>query len=560
MSVRARTAVTPVPTVAAPAGMQGGDLPAALVVVLAVALSLASVAGWLGWTVLRGRAVSLGLLLVASAVGAALVWVLRPATTRVGGVRALGLALPALSVIAAALVGAVRGVPRGLEWFLNGDHARHAVYAADTWAQGNLSYAVEGYPRGWHSALAAAWSVVGAGLDGAHVARLFELMAAASLLLSAVLALALAHLGHALATRVGLHGDAAVVVGALAGALSLLNVFLANYQALGYENSVLGAAVMAVCCREVLVRAGSTVSLVVCAAGVVVVAHAWQLLLPPVGVAALWCAVVALRSEGRRPRVALAVLVPLTLVLGAPGVLAVVGGVGLEHATEAGPDSPVPVLLLVAGLLAAVVVAVLRRDGATTCVAVVTVLPTVTAVALAMGMGLDLLHYYPSKLLWQSAVLALPWVAVLAALGVTAGLRRRPSAAPVVRRTVGVLVGLVTAYALLLPWGSQLGTWSTVDGGRVMGALTAPGASDAVVVWLEDSPTTDSITRSLLDVLRVEQTRSRAPQARVSVEQECALLRAAPRPVVLSTASEAAVRDRYACVPDVVVLPVTPAT
>ena len=94
MSVRARTAVTPVPTVAAPAGMRGGDLPAALVVVLAVALSLASVAGWLGWTVLRGRAVSLGLLLVASVVGAALVWVLRPATTRVGGVRALGLRLP----------------------------------------------------------------------------------------------------------------------------------------------------------------------------------------------------------------------------------------------------------------------------------------------------------------------------------------------------------------------------------------------------------------------------------------------------------------------------------
>lgn len=556
MSVGTRAVPAPVSTVPAAAAVRGGDLAAVLVVALASVLSLATVAGWLGWTVLRGRAGALGVLATAAVVGVAVVWSARPPATRAGGVRALALALPALSVLAATVVGAVRGAPRGIEWFLNGDHPRHVVYVADTWVQGNLSYAVEGYPRGWHSALAAVWSVAGAGLDAAHVARLLELTAAASLLLSAVLALALAHLGHALATRVGLPGDASVGVGVVVGALSLLNVYLANYQALGYQNSVLGAVVMAVCCREVLVRAGTTVSLVVCASGVVVVAHSWQLLLPPVGVAALWCAVVALRSADRTARRAVAALVPLSLVLGAPGVLAVVAGVGLDHASEAGPDSPVPVVVLVAGLLAAVVVAVLRRDPRTTCVAVITVLPALTAVGLAVGLGLDLLHYYPSKLLWQTALLALPWLAVLVALAVAAALRRRPTAAPVARGAVAVLAGLVTAYALLLPWGSQAGAWSTVDGSRVLAALTTPGAPGAVVVWLEDSPTTDSITRSFLDVLRVEQSRTRAPQARTSVEQECALLRAAERPVVLSTAAEAAVRDRYSCVPDVVVVPV----
>jgi hypothetical protein len=385
-------------------------------------------------------------------------------------------------------------------------------------------------------------------------------MATASLVLSAALALAMAHLGHALATRVGLRGRAAIGVGVLVGALTLLNFALANYQALGYENSILAAVVLAVCGREALIRPGSTVSLVVSAAGTLVVAHCWQRLLPPVAVAALWCAVRALRGGERWPRRAVAVLVPLTLVLGAPGVLAVVSEVGLSHAMEAGPDSPVPLILLGPGLVSAFVVAVhRRRDGATTCLAVVTMLPAVIAMVLAVGLGLDLLHYYPSKLLWQSTVLSLPWLGVLGSLAVAAGLRRVPSATNVISRLVGVPVGVVTAFAMVLPWGSQLGVWSSVDGQRVMGAVTASGASDAVVVWLEDSPTTDSITRSLIDVLRVGRTRDRAPQARVSVAQECAMLQTAASPVVLSTASEAMVRARYGCVHDVVVLHVTPA-
>ena len=55
----------------------------------------------------------------------------------------------------------------------------------------------------------------------------------------------------------------ATAVGLVVGSATLLNVFLANYQALGYQNSLLAAVVVAVCAREVLVRAGTTLSLVV---------------------------------------------------------------------------------------------------------------------------------------------------------------------------------------------------------------------------------------------------------------------------------------------------------
>jgi len=68
------------------------------------------------------------------------------------------------------------------------------------------------------------------------------------------------------------------------------------------------------------------------------------------------------------------------------------------------------------------------------------------------------------------------------------------------------------------------------------------------------------VTRSLLDVLRVAETRVRAPQARLTVAQECALLEDAARPVVLSTEPEASVRSRYACVPDLTVIRVGDAT
>jgi hypothetical protein len=207
-----------------------------------------------------------------------------------------------------------------------------------------------------------------------------------------------------------------------------------------------------------------------------------------------------------------------------------------------------------------VVVATRWRDGGVRCVAALTLIPSLLAVALSLGLGVALLHYYPSKLLWQSALLGLPWVAAAGALLLDRLATARPGAGVVTRRVVTWVVAVFVAYALLLPWGSQVGTWATVDASRAVAALSTPRATEATVVWLGRTPTTDSVTRSLLDVLRVAETRVRAPQARLTVEQECALLEDAARPVVLSTEPEASVRSRYACVPDLTVIRVGGAT
>ncbi len=541
-----------------PEPVAGGDIGAAAVVALATVTSVAVVAAGLGWPVLGSRPASLSLLVVALAAGGGLVWWLRRPTVPHRGPGTLMLAVPGLAVVVTAIVVLLRGAPGGVEWFLNGDHPRHAFFVATVWDEGNLSFAVGSYPRGWHAALAAVWSATGAGLDPASVSRLLLEMAVASLMLSAVLALATAHLGHALAMRAGLGRRAALVVGLFAGAATLLNPVLANYQALGYENSLLTAVVLAVCCREVLVRAGTRVSLLVCSAGLVVVAHSWQLLLPPVAAAAAWCAWVALRRGGPGERVTAVVCGLAACAVGAPGVAAIIGRTGLAGATRPGPDSPIPMVFLVLGTVAALVLAAQRRDGALRTVAAATLLPAATAAALSLRLGIPLLHYYPSKLLWQAAVLALPWVAVAGALALGVALERWPGASGVVRGVAGALGGVFVAYTLLMPWGSQLGVWSTVDAGRVLAAIDTPSAKGATVVWLQDTVTTDSVARILLDTLRVADHQERALQSGLTVAQECALLGRAERPVVLSTAPEEVVRQRYSCVPELTVLAVAP--
>ncbi|MFQ6172853.1 hypothetical protein ACK8HX_14680 [Oryzobacter sp. R7] len=529
----------------------GGDVAPVAVVTLALVILVSTVAGWVGLSPLRSPGAAGGLLLVAVVAAAVLVVLTRPRAAAGGTPRtsAVVLALPALGVGAVTAVGAVLGVPRGIAWFLNGDHTRHLVYVADTWAQGALSYSVESYPHGWHALLAAGWAVTGAGLDPDALVRLVRLMALASLLLSVLLALAMAHLAHSVLDRLGTGARGSVLGGLLVGAGCLLTFVLANYQALGYENSLLAAVVVATSLREVVLRAGSPTSLVVTGAGVVVTAHAWQLLLPSVALAALWCGWRALAVREGAPRKVLVAVLALGVPVALPGVLAVVRAVGLDHAAEAGPDSPVPLPLVVLAVVLSVAVAAVARDAVIACAAVATALPAATALALSAVLGVGLLEYYPSKLLWQSAVLGLLWVVVAGALAGHGLLTQAPAVRPVVRVVGGVAAALFVLWALVLPWGSLVGTWATVDAARVLAALRTPGAPDATVVWLQATPTSDSVTRSLLDAYRVGETRERMPQARQSVEAECVLLGAAAAPVILTTASEAEARQRYSCAP-----------
>ena len=535
------------------------ELPAMLVVYVSVTVAVATVAGFLGWPVLRHREGSVTVLVVALALAVAVWRVSRSDGTTDGSDGSWVSILPSAGVVVALLAAIVVGGVGQVEWFLNGDHPRHAVYVADTWSQGALTYAEESYPRGWHSLLAAVWSIFGAALEPEAVDRLLRVMASASLLMSALLALALASVGMALGQRQGLNRQASVLVGVAAASASLLNFSFANFQVLGYENSLVGAVVLATCGREVVARPASFRAVIVCAAGVVLTAHSWQLLLPAVGVAAVYCGWRLLQSGTDRAALRVASVALVSGVVALPGLVSVVTSVGLEHATEAGPDNPVPVALLAAGVISAVTLSVwaarrpVRSPGGRD--------------AGPRGDGAPrggAPRRRSDRLLPEQAPLAHGGHGT--AMGgrcarpcaLAASFTRVPATGSTVRVLGGTAVGLLVLYGLLMPWGAQLGVWSTVDGRRVLPAVTSPGSHRAQVVWLERSETDDAIARSLLDVYRVADTRERVPQGRVSVDEECSVLTAASSPAILSTAETRVARSRYACEPDAVLLQVRP--
>ncbi len=244
-----------------------------------------------------------------------------------------------------------------------------------------------------------------------------------------------------------------------------------------------------------------------------------------------------------------------SLLVATAGGLAVARSLGLDHASEAGPDTPVPALLVLVGAACFVGLAVRLHGASVTTVAVVALLPALTSVVIAVVQGISLGSYYPSKLLWHTAVAGLPAVSVVVGLALHQVLARhgRPGISPV-RIVAGAATGLLILYGLLMPWGAVLGVWSSVDGGQVLKALRTPGAQTAQVVWLRSSPTTDAVTRSLLDAFRAPATRDRAPQAALSIPEECRLLEAASSPVVLTTATDEETRSRYRCVSAVDIL------
>jgi hypothetical protein len=327
--------------------------------------------------------------------------------------------------------------------------------------------------------------------------------------------------------------------------------FLSVYQALGFENSLVGAVVLAVVARQVIDSPEHRLwSLIVVLGGVVVGAHAWQLLLPALGVVVVqqWSGLVRSRS---RATVGVALLATLLAALAAlPGLLAVVQNLGIRHATDAGVEAPLPVALLLAGLISVSVLAVRGRgDRTLTLLWLITVVPALTAVAVALRVRIGLSVYYPSKLLWHSAALGLAPLAVVAVTAWSAMARHRIGAVWRSARVLGPAASvLAVAFALVTPAGAFLGAWSTVRGPDVVAAITSPGAANAQVVWL-GARGDDTISRILLDFYRIDRSPERTPQSPLSLAEECRLLRAASQPTVLSSAPPSRVRARYACVP-----------
>lgn len=520
-------------------------------------VAVAEFAGVVGWRPLANRWASGGLVALSLVVAVGAVRAFpsdRTKTRRVSSEtdrwRALSL-LPAATLVAYAVQRqlALSRADR-VEWFLGGDHVRHLIFVVDERATGSLTYAHAIYPRAWQTLITAVWSTSGARLDTASgLVSLVDIMSTAVWLLFALLVAITGQIGMTLAGRVGLTSSGAGLAGLVAGALAMLPSFLANYQALGFENSVVAAVLLAVVARELLDRPDSYAALIVSGASVALMANVWQLLLPPTVAAFGFCAVALARRVGRRALAWVLVVGVVATSIAAPGMVDAVTGIGIGHATDAGVVAPLPLVLLPMGCIAlAIVLGRSLSDVRVLGFGVVAGLPAVTGLGVAAWVGIPATQYYPSKLIWHTALLCLVPIGVLAARGLQA-LRDRTSLLAVVAKVTGaVALALVVAYAFAAPLAAQLHKWSTVHAGPVLAALTTPGAPTAQVVWLSGGRADSTITRILLDYYRADRTSHRTSQTPLSVHQECQLLTASGAPMVLSDEQPSAVKLRYSCI------------
>lgn len=563
-----------------PASLMIDGLGPAFVLALTACVAISEAFGALHWRFLHSQAASLAVLVLVVAAPVVTLAVLSAGTRSSGQVpgarhavatrHTLVAAVPAGLLLALLLASSVRPMPQRVEWFLGGDHLRHLVLVAHEQAVGYLDYAASPYPQGWHSLVTVGWSAAGGSRDATGLASLVTWMSVAAWCLSALLALVVAQLARSAARRSGLGPATATGAALVAGTLTLGPTFLANYQSLGFETSLVACVLLAVAAREVVERAASVRALVVTAAATAVMAHVWQLLLPAAAVTFLAVVVAVVRDArssgaatgvmGRSSTVVAVVLsATVATVVGMPGLLAVVRDVGVGHARDAQVDAPLPLLLLPVGLVSVVALAALRRSRASWLLAALVGTVVATACLLALVLAMPVTQYYPAKLLWTAAVLALPALACWVSLGLRRLWQADLRAAAALRVAVGVVTAAVVGLCVASAAQPLFGGWTTTDGPVVLGAVTTPHADRAQVVWLPDpdplQATIDS-TRAgiLLDFFGKGRVVYVRPQSPLTVDQECELLRAAAKPAVLSSAPAPEVRRRYACAQDLEVL------
>ena len=531
-----------------------GDVGSAFVVALSLFVGVVVALGWLGLHPLNAGPPG-SLTLGFAALAGVLTWLcLHRARSAVSAPRLWTIwvpAGPALVLIGYLAVSRLLPLPRRTEWLLGGDHVRHLIMMAEAQNSGSLSYTDYAYPRGWHAFVAAVWSTAGISPRD-DFSTVVDVTSALVWALSVLLAFTTACLASTLSARLGLSVRAAGLAGCLAGAATLLPWFLGNYQSLGLETSLLGAVLLAVVIRTQLARPDGVPALVVAGASIALLAHTWQLLLPVVALAALRSGLTVSRRHGPRGLAGAGALAAAVVVVAWPALVAVVTVVGVDHATDAGVEVPVPWLVLVLGVSAAVG-ASLRLSWSGRWALMLMLVPAVTGLALAAWVGIAPTKYYPSKLIWHSAVLLLAPLAAAVVVGVRALHVRRPRAR-FARIVGGVVAACALLYVLVQPAAAFAGVWSTADGRMLFRLIETPGAAQAQVVWSGAGEGTDTLTRSFLDVVRSEPGPLRTPQAVLTVAQECALLDAAEVPTVLTVMPEAQVRSRYACSPTATIL------
>ena len=402
-------------------------VPSAALACLAVALTAGVLAAVADANLLARPAAVTVVFLVCAALAVA------DAARRPAAAPAVGTRGAWIAYVPAGLAAAIAWVQAATTWtavswsFVGTDMAQHMLLLEGVQRSGRLDYAVNGYPRALHMLLGL---VSGPSMPDHDPAALLpydlRLMSAATWLAFALMLGAAAGVTLRLARLLGTTDAVAVGAASTCSAgLLLLNPLVLSFVYMGAAPSLVAIVVLWALPLAALEldrrgasRPGPTL-LAVAVPCVVLLANLWQ----PLAVVPVVALVVATarrraRDAGPIPRRSLLVALGvglLAVALFAPAVLAVARAHGLATAAIAGTIDPVPLPLLVGGV---VCTAVLARRWTTTARAVAGMAAglAVMAVLLLVGSGrADVSQYYVVKSLWFLCVALLP---VTAAVGV----------------------------------------------------------------------------------------------------------------------------------------------
>jgi hypothetical protein len=438
------------------------------------------------------------------------------------------------------------------------------IFSADETVAGYLSYEDSAYPRAWHTLVAHLWAVGGATLDVQGFLGLVDVMAVSVWFLYVLLVTSVGSATAALCERAGLGRRVCSMAGCAAGVAVLLPAIATPQFVLGFQTSVLAALLLSLGARELLVHFGSLRAVCVTAIGVALLAHTWQLLLPPGVVMFIGATFGYVRSS--RPRHQRLFIVSsaslLALAVAAEGIVAVWSQFGVGHAGEQGAVTPAPAWALLVCMLAVGAVSAASRFNREILLVGAALLSVVgTAFAISGLLGISLEMYYPTKLMWAFIINGVPFVAAFIAWAYEAAGRFFRMKELVIRVLFAMPLVLAFGVSVLSTVTLATGGWSMITDPRtVVAAITTSDAESAQVVWLGGERTDDVITRILLDFFRLERldwTSEKTPQSALSLEEECEILRRAGDPAVLSDVEVTQVADRYDCVPGVRVIRVS---
>jgi hypothetical protein len=497
-----------------------------------------------------------------------------------------------LPAVVALVTGLLQAASLGTakSWsFWGTDLSRHMTVVARLQTDGSLDYAVWPYPRGLHM-LAALASVPGAPVadPGRLMGYDLQLWSALTWFALALMICTATALAVRMATALGLHPAVGPVAALLVGAGALLtNTFVLSFVFLGAAPSLAAVAVLHGIPLTLLAARGRghrlATTTLTCAAATVALAHLWQaLVLAPVVAWAVLAAPDLLRvgrdlrqSRTRRPLLLAVLGAGVLAVLAAPPVLGVSQTAGLSYAAVPGELAGDPWRLLVPGLVAVAVLAVVRRrDAWARACAATTVGMLAATAALLRGTEhpLDLDQYYPQKSAWFLALFLAPVLAVgsaavavacarwgwalLGRTGRFATVLRATAAAtvfgPLLALLLGYLVGVeastVTAWHRAVPATDSRAPTREMSALRYDVALRygAPGRDEVVVPWFVGEAPFDQFGTRTISLLLWFQTGQPEIRGDGDVCRDIIQVAGSRRAVVISQMPPARVREAMA--------------